>query len=54
MTSDADWPTDNNFILPATREDALADFASFGPNVVNLIRLTKEKPERVGTAIGQP
>lgn len=49
VTSDEDWPSDVNLTLPATREDALKDFAAFGPNVQMLIKMTKEKPERVSS-----
>jgi salicylate hydroxylase len=50
VTSDKEWPSDVHLTLPATREEALEDFKDFGPNVLKLIGMTKEKPERVSTS----
>ncbi len=49
VTNDQAWPSDVSLTLPTTRDDALADFSGFGPNVLKLIRLTTAKLDRVST-----
>lgn len=49
VTDKKEWPSDEHLTLPATREEALSDFEDFGPNVQKLIRMTKEKPDRVSS-----
>ncbi|ERT00606.1 salicylate hydroxylase [Sporothrix schenckii 1099-18] len=50
VTTDDPWPAKgaHHLTLPATREDALRDFAGFGPNVLKLLHLTAPKLERWG------
>ncbi|KAK4493877.1 hypothetical protein PRZ48_015062 [Zasmidium cellare] len=38
-TTQSDWPDYNKLTRPATREDALRDFANYGPDVTNLLKL---------------
>jgi hypothetical protein len=47
VTDEKDWPSDTHLTLPATIEEAVKDFEDFGPNVLNLIQLAKNKPDRV-------
>ncbi len=47
VTSERDWPSDVSLTLPATQEEALEDFKDFGPSVLGLIKLCREKPDRV-------
>ncbi len=48
VTSHEPWPADVAALtLPATKEEALKDFAGFGPNVLKLIQLIKSTPDRV-------
>lgn len=48
VTTDKPWPSANaqQLTLPATRADALRDFAGFGPNVMGLLRMTAPQMER--------
>ncbi|KAF2167241.1 hypothetical protein M409DRAFT_22668 [Zasmidium cellare ATCC 36951] len=38
-TTESDWPDYNKLTRPAKREDALRDFANYGPDVTNLLQL---------------
>lgn len=40
-TTDEDWPDSQRLTRPAKRQDALRDFAGYGPNVMALLKLTK-------------
>lgn len=40
-TNHDDWPDYSRLTRPAKREDALKDFAGYGPNVLALLKLTK-------------
>ncbi|KIW20875.1 hypothetical protein PV08_01453 [Exophiala spinifera] len=40
-TTPEDWPDFNKLTRPAKREEALHDFAEYGSNVINLLKLTK-------------
>lgn len=40
-TTEEDWPDYQRLTRPAKREDALRDFAQYGPNVLALLNLTK-------------
>jgi salicylate hydroxylase len=40
-TSAEDWPDPQKLTKAATREDALRDYAGYGPNVIKLLKLTK-------------
>jgi len=53
VTSDRDWPSETYLTLPTTQEEALADFDGFGPNVLELIKMTENKPDRVRDQIPQ-
>ncbi len=50
--SNASWPSKDgkSLTLPATRDDALRDFeqGGFGKTVQTLLRLTKDKMDKVG------
>jgi salicylate hydroxylase len=37
------WPNPEKLTAQATREDALRDFAHFGSEIINLLKLTQEK-----------
>lgn len=39
-TTPEEWPDFNKLTRPAKREDALRDFAEYGSNVINLLKLT--------------
>lgn len=41
-TQSEDWPDYQRLTRRATREDALRDFAGYGANVTNLLKLTNE------------
>ncbi|OAA65627.1 salicylate 1-monooxygenase SalA [Niveomyces insectorum RCEF 264] len=45
-TTAEDWPSQTQLTLPATRDDALRDFAGFGPNVRGLLQRTSPQLER--------
>jgi salicylate hydroxylase len=40
VTTPNDWPDYSKSTLPAKREEAIRDFAGFGPNVMKLLELT--------------
>ena len=40
-TTEKDWPDSTKLTAPATREDALKDFAGFGRNVKRVLELAK-------------
>ena len=40
-TTENDWPDSTRLTAPATREDALRDFADFGQNVKRVLELAK-------------
>ncbi|KAK7424490.1 hypothetical protein QQX98_000455 [Neonectria punicea] len=40
-TTSSDWPDHSKLTAPATRQDALKDFADFGPTVTSLLQLAK-------------
>lgn len=40
-TNSDDWPDYNRLTRPAKREDALSDFAEFGPSITDLLKLSK-------------
>ncbi|KAL1887205.1 hypothetical protein Sste5346_010359 [Sporothrix stenoceras] len=50
VTTDDPWPSKDaqQLTLPATRDDALRDFAGFGLNVLGLLRMTAPQLERWG------
>lgn len=42
-TNAEDWPDYNRLTRPAKREDALRDFAEFGPSITALLELAKSE-----------
>lgn len=50
VTTSDPWPSQDahQLTLPAMRDDALRDFAGFGPNVLGLLRMTAPQLERWG------
>ena len=42
-----DWPSQDQLTLPTTREDALRDYAKFGPSVRKQLELSGENLDRV-------
>lgn len=40
-TNKDDWPDYQRLTRPVKREDALSDFSGYGPNVIQLLKLTK-------------
>lgn len=51
-TTPDDWTEYPRFTRSGTRDEALRDFSGFGPNVVNLLKLTDEKLNIVRTQPG--
>ena len=47
-TTKESWPDSNRLTRPAKREDALRDFAGYGSNVTELLKLTKPDLDIVG------
>jgi salicylate hydroxylase len=47
VTTKEPWPDSDHLTPQGTREDALKAFADFGPGIRDLIRLTKDHPDRV-------
>lgn len=41
-TTSNDWPDASKLTAPATRQDALRDFAGFGDTITSLLKLSKE------------
>ena len=48
-TSSDEWPDYSKLTRKATREDALRDYEGFGPNVINLLKLTQPELDVVST-----
>ena len=48
-TTDKDWPDSSKLTAPATREDALRDFADFGRNVKKVLKLAKSELDIVSS-----
>ena len=50
-TTTDEWPDFSRLTRKATREDALRDYEGFGPNVINLLKLTNPELDVVSTLI---
>jgi salicylate hydroxylase len=50
-TNSDDWPDYTRLTKPATRERALKDYEGYGPNVIELLKLTNPDLDCVGHSL---